>query len=94
MKSKLFTKISRFFAWNTPQRSEKESLEMNNTPNTEEFERCVICGALTSVPISMPVDCRENYVIGLGQICAECASKQYQLTASGKGLPYNRSSKL
>ena len=49
---------------------------MNNTPNTEEFERCVMCGALTSVPISMPVDWRENYEIGLGQICAECAKKQ------------------
>ena len=49
---------------------------MNNTPNTEEFERCVVCGALTCVPISMPVDWRENYEIGLGQICAECAKKQ------------------
>ena len=49
---------------------------MNNTPKTEEFERCVVCGALTSVPISMPVDWRENYEIGLGQICAECAKQQ------------------
>lgn len=49
---------------------------MNNTPKTEEFERCVMCGALTSVPISMPVDWRENYEIGLGQICAECAKQQ------------------
>ena len=43
---------------------------MNNTPKTEEFERCVVCGALTCVPISMPVDWRENYEIGRGQICA------------------------
>lgn len=49
---------------------------MNNTPNTEEFERCVMCGKLTCVPISMPVDWRENYEIGCGQICAECAKKQ------------------
>lgn len=49
---------------------------MNNTPNTEEFERCVMCGKLTCVPISMPVDWRENYEIGCGRICAECAKKQ------------------
>ena len=48
---------------------------MKNAPNTEEFERCVMCGALTCIPISMPVDWRENYEIGLGQICAECATR-------------------
>lgn len=35
-----------------------------------------MCGALTCVPISMPVDWRENYEIGCGQICAECAKQQ------------------
>lgn len=49
---------------------------MNNTQNTEEFERCIMCGELTCVPISMPVDWRENYEIGMGQVCAECAKKQ------------------
>ena len=42
----------------------------------EEFERCILCGRLTCIPISMPVDWRENYEPGLGQICAECARKQ------------------
>ena len=78
MTFKIFTKISQFFGGGgTPyQRSKKEADSVNNTPNTEEFERCVMCGALTSVPISMPVDWRENYEIGLGQICAECAKQQ------------------
>lgn len=67
---------------------------MNNTPNTEEFERCVMCGALTSVPISMPVDWRENYEIGLGQICAACAKKQRDATGWGKSLSTNKSCKL
>ena len=49
---------------------------MNNTPKTEEFERCVMCGELTCIPVSMPIDLRENYEIGCGQICAECAKKQ------------------
>ena len=57
---------------------------MNNTPKTEEFERCVVCGALTCVPISMPVDWRENYEIGLGQICAACTKKQREATITRK----------
>lgn len=54
---------------------------MNTTPNTEEFERCVMCGKLTCVPISMPIDWRENYEIGCGQVCAECAKKQRESCA-------------
>ena len=53
---------------------------MNNPPNTEEFERCVMCGALTCGPVSMPVDWRENYEIGCGQICAACAKNQREAT--------------
>ena len=76
MKFRIFAKISRFFGGTPYQRSEKKADSVNNTPKTEEYERCVMCGALTSVPISMPVDWRENYEIGLGQICAECAKKE------------------
>lgn len=49
---------------------------MNNNLKTEKFERCIICDAMTNVPISMPIDWRINYEIGCGQICAECAKKQ------------------
>ena len=87
MKFKIFAKIFQFFGGDTPyQCSKKEADSVNNTPNTEEFERCVMCGALTSVPISMPVDWRENYEIGLGQICAECAKQQREATGWGKSL--------
>ena len=82
MKSKIIAIISQFFGGYT----EKKAESVNNTPNTEEFERCVMCGALTSVPISMPVDWRENYEIGLGQICAACAKKQREATGWGKSI--------
>ena len=59
---------------------------MNTRHTVEEFERCVMRGALTCVPISMPVDRRENYEIGLGQICAACAKKQREATGWGKSL--------
>ena len=87
MKFKIITKFSRFFWGGTPyQRSKKEADSVNNAPNTEEFERCVMCGALTCVPVSMPVDWRENYEIGLGQICAACTKKQREATIRENAL--------
>ena len=47
--------------------------QMKNQAKTEEFERCILCGALTDIPISMPIDMRDNYEIGVGQICERCA---------------------
>lgn len=44
-------------------------------PVTEEYERCVMCGARTGVPVSMPIDWRENYEMGVGQLCVACAKQ-------------------
>ena len=41
----------------------------------QKFERCAMCGALTDVPISKPVELRRNYEIGLGQLCMRCAKE-------------------
>ncbi len=84
MKNKMFDKILSFFRKPTTyQQSKKEIDSVDKTPVTEEFERCVICGKLTCIPISMPVDWRENYEIGLGQICAECAKKECEAKPFG-----------
>ena len=42
----------------------------------EEYERCIICGELTDVPMTMPIEMRENYEIGCGQLCARCAKER------------------
>ena len=63
---------------------------MNITPNTEEFERCIMCGALTCIPVSMPIDWRENYEIGMGQVCAECAKKQQKAIERENALTYEQ----
>ena len=34
-----------------------------------------LCGAQTDVPLTMPVDCRQHYVEGIGQLCAHCAQR-------------------
>lgn len=36
-------------------------------------ENCVVCGVMTDIPISFPVENRKNYVYGVGQLCINCA---------------------
>lgn len=43
--------------------------------NESHFERCVICGKLTTVRKDTHIDFRDHYEIGLGQICYECHTK-------------------
>lgn len=39
------------------------------------FERCVICGKMTTVRKDTHIDFRDHYEIGLGQMCYECDRK-------------------
>ena len=87
MKNKIFEKILNFIRKDTTyQQFKKDIGSTEKAPATEEFEHCVICGKLTCVPISMPVDWRENYEIGLGQICADCAKKERETKPWGNTL--------
>ena len=38
----------------------------------EEYERCVLCGRRTEVPVTRPVEQRESFVSGCGQLCPAC----------------------
>ena len=53
---------------------------MNIAPDREEYERCIMCGTLTRIPISMPIELRKNYEVGCGQLCDECAKKLQEAT--------------
>lgn len=48
---------------------------MNKDLLYEEFERCVLCGKLTDIPKSLPIEFRSNYEIGAGQLCDICSFK-------------------
>lgn len=77
MINKMFDKIWSFFSKaEMHQHPQKKNDSAENISVTEEFERCVLCGELTGVPVSMPIDWRENYEIGIGQVCAQCAKKE------------------
>ena len=40
-----------------------------------EYERCVLCGCLTSVKKDTPIVMRSEYVVGAGQLCWNCNQK-------------------
>ncbi len=41
----------------------------------KELETCVLCGEVLSIDKNLPIDCRENFIIGCGQLCEDCAHK-------------------
>lgn len=40
-----------------------------------EPETCILCGKETGIMKNTPINYRENYVIGSGQLCSLCAEK-------------------
>ena len=36
------------------------------------YERCVLCGQATDTHLSLPIDLRDYYVEGSGQLCRDC----------------------
>lgn len=36
------------------------------------YERCVLCGQTTDILLSLPIDLRDYYVEGSGQLCRDC----------------------
>jgi hypothetical protein len=41
------------------------------------LEMCVSCGKMTSVETSTPIDLREHYIEGAGQLCPGCYHRIY-----------------
>ncbi len=48
-----------------------------------QYEKCVICGIPTKVLRETPIDCRQNYIYGCGQLCERCASTFYKEERKG-----------
>ncbi|GEM_PF-1602765 len=50
----------------------------------DEFEQCVLCKKRTVVAVSTPIEIRECYEIGCGQLCLSCYEKLHN---TNKGEP-------
>jgi len=79
MKLKITNKFTSLLAGKHPQ-PDAATQNKTNPLQAEGFERCVMCGNVTNVPVSMPIDFRDNYEAGCGQLCSECALKQHNFT--------------
>ncbi|MCH5278403.1 MAG: hypothetical protein J1E60_01290 [Christensenellaceae bacterium] len=51
-----------------------------NIEPIDKNEPCALCGAATDVPQSRPVDERDCYIYGAGQLCRECYDKVSNIT--------------
>lgn len=69
------TKVSEFFERLRCRPAKTEADGANKSVQNEEYERCAMCGELTAIPISLPINFRENYEIGFGQICDSCKAE-------------------
>ena len=51
-------------------KNEGDTLENGLPANSMEI--CVLCGKQLDVPILKPIELRESYIIGCGQLCRDC----------------------
>lgn len=68
-----------------------KNLKKNIIPtNLEEYEVCIMCGAITDIPTSMPLKMRTGYLSGAGQLCEKCAEANIaeERAAMRKGFSY------
>ena len=45
---------------------------LRDSSGEDTYERCVLCGKKTDIPVSMPVNRRKRFIGGCGQLCEDC----------------------
>lgn len=86
MKSKKFFNSNHLFK-KQPFAFRKKKIETaKDSHTTEVFERCVLCGEVTDIPVSTPIDLREYYEVGCGQLCASCYNELRKLPQPSNAL--------
>lgn len=49
--------------------------DVQKSEDNSKYEMCIICGAVTSVDKTTPIDKRPDYLPGAGQLCRKCAGE-------------------
>lgn len=68
-------KITDFFKGSASSKGVKKDNTGTANSVEERFERCVLCGTITTVEKSTPIELREDYELGCGQLCHLCRMK-------------------
>lgn len=62
-------------AFAAEQKSDTSGICRNEARSDRSFEPCVVCGKVTKFLFRDPIDKREHYIEGAGQLCSSCAAK-------------------
>lgn len=52
-------------------------MKMEGRKLEEQEEKCVVCGGNTGYFFDTPIDERQFYVVGVGQLCEKCFKEIY-----------------
>lgn len=63
------------FRKNRTHKDANTSVTAENPAGAGRIEYCVCCGKATPYTFDTPIDQREHYIVGAGQLCYECAKK-------------------
>jgi hypothetical protein len=55
----------------------EEEKEKEKAQRADEKEKCVVCRADTGYLFGTPIDERQFYIIGVGQLCSKCYCELY-----------------
>ena len=56
---------------------------MRKNDKNLQYEKCVMGGEVTDIPVSLPIGQRKNYIERLGQLCINCKSRLVEEEQSG-----------
>lgn len=64
---------------NRPNTNDGEFMPLMIDGNNIKKETCVLCGKVTDVDKSTPIELRDNYVEAAGQLCHDCWKEIYKM---------------
>lgn len=53
----------------------KNNAALSESSKDEDMERCVICGRITDVPVSLIISKRKTYLPTAGHLCDACCKR-------------------
>lgn len=59
-------------------RERQEEIKIRQFCRPEDEERCVVCGGKTGYRCKTPIDERQFYFVGVGQLCEKCYREIYE----------------
>ena len=63
--------------WTTKYSDNYKKIFKKKKDNKMKLDKCVMCGKKTRYGEDVPIELRENYIEGAGQMCTDCHTRIY-----------------